>query len=117
MKVKRRVFLTTGAVLPALSFGTSSGEGPTTTGPLDSSFDPWVEVHAENMRLNVAEISRRVDARPILAVAKNNGYGLGVVNVARVLEPLNAIAGLAVVKLQEAATLRDSGIRKPILLL
>src|SRR5207244_1160652 len=53
----------------------------------------------------------------ILAVIKNNGYGAGVVNVARILEALDAIAGLAVVKLHEAVTLRDAGISKPILLL
>jgi alanine racemase len=40
-----------------------------------------------------------------------------VVNVARALEPLDAIAGFAVVKLHEAMTLRDAGIAKPILLL
>ncbi len=33
------------------------------------------------------------------------------------LEPLEEIAGLAVVKLQEAMTLRDRGIRKPVLLM
>lgn len=83
----------------------------------DGSFDPWVEVHPDNLRHNVAEIQRRVEARPILAVVKNNGYGLGVANAARLLEPLPAIAGFAVVKLQEALTLRHAGIRKPLLLM
>ena len=41
---------------------------------------------------------------------KNNGYGAGVINVARILDPLEAIAGFAVVKLHEAVTLRDAGI-------
>jgi len=50
-------------------------------------------------------------------VIKNNGYGLGVVNVATILEPLGAIAGFAVVKLQEAFTLRENGVTKPIVLL
>jgi alanine racemase len=53
----------------------------------------------------------------VLAVIKNNGYGLGVINVARALEPRPEIAGFAVVKLNEAVTLRDAGIRKPVLLM
>jgi alanine racemase len=58
-----------------------------------------------------------VDRRPILAVIKNNGYGLGVANVARLLDDDSRIAGYAVVKLHEAMTLRDAGVRKPILLM
>jgi alanine racemase len=76
-----------------------------------------VEVHAAHLRHNVAQVFHRVGRKPILAVIKNNGYGLGLLNVARVLEPLPAVAGFAVVKLQEAIALRDSGIRMPILLM
>jgi alanine racemase len=76
-----------------------------------------VEIDASHLRHNVAEIHRRVGGRPILAVVKNNGYGAGVVNVCRVLDTLDAIAGFAVVKLHEAVTLRDARITKPILLL
>ena len=83
----------------------------------NGAFDPWVEVHAANLRHNVAEIRRRVGGRPILAVIKNNGYGAGVVQAARLLEPMAEVSGLAVVKLHEAVTLRDTGIRKPILLM
>jgi alanine racemase len=83
----------------------------------DSWFDPWVEVHRENLRHNVREISRRTDARPILAVIKNNGYGMGVTNAAQLLVPQPEIFGFAVVKLHEAMSLRDAGIRKPVLLL
>jgi alanine racemase len=112
----RRAFLSLLAALPAVPLagrprGQAAGPGA------GSSFDPWVEVHAGNLRHNVSEISRRVGRRPILAVIKNNGYGLGVANVARILESDAAIAGFAVVKLQEAITLRDAGIRKPVLLM
>jgi alanine racemase len=81
----------------------------------DSESDPWVEVSAANLRHNVSEVSRRAGGIPILAVIKNNGYGLGIANVARVLEPLAPVAGFAVVKLDEAHRLRDAGIRKPVL--
>jgi alanine racemase len=83
----------------------------------DSSFDPWVEIHSGHLEHNVREISRRVTSRPIFAVIKNNGYGMGVSNAARLLEPSPAIAGLAVVKLHEAMTLREAGTRKPVLLM
>ncbi len=81
----------------------------------DSSFDPWVEIHSAHLIHNVAAIRKRIGERPILAVIKNNGYGTGVANVARVLEPLREIHGFAVVKLHEAIQLRDAGIRKPVL--
>jgi alanine racemase len=80
-----------------------------------SSFDPWVEVRAEHLRHNLAQVHHRVGGRPVLAVVKNDGYGLGVAAAARALEPEAAIAGFAVVKLHEAATLRDRGVKKPIL--
>lgn len=38
-------------------------------------------------------------------------------NAARLLEPSADIAGFAIVKLHEAITLRDAGVRKPILLM
>ena len=86
-------------------------------GVKDSSFDPWVEVATPNLRHNLGEIARRVAPRPVLAVIKNNGYGLGVTNVARALEPLAPVFGFAVVKLAEALTLREAGIQKPVLLM
>jgi alanine racemase len=81
----------------------------------DSEFDPWIEVYPENLRNNLAEVNRRVGGKPILAVIKNNGYGLGLANVARIFDPLTQVAGFAVVKADEAHTLRDAGIRKPVL--
>jgi alanine racemase len=81
-----------------------------------ASADPWIEINSANVRHNAAEVHRRA-GRPILAVIKNNGYGAGVVEIARLLEPLSPIAGLAVVRLHEAMLLRDAGVRKPILLI
>ncbi len=121
MKTSRRSFLEAGLALPALldaapSLAVSPKPSAAASSE-DSFFDPWVEVRAENLRHNVEEISRRVESRPILAVIKNNGYGLGVTNVAQLLEPQPQIFGFAVVKLHEALSLRDAGIRKPVLLL
>jgi alanine racemase len=119
MKMTRRSVLTTAVSLPALGHRplASTRHVQVDTPALDSSFDPWVEVNRTNLQHNVAEISRRVGSRPILAVIKNNGYGLGVTNAGKLLDPSPAIAGLAVVKLHEAMSLRDAGVRKPILLM
>jgi alanine racemase len=110
--MERRAFLESAFVIPAASL-VQAQEQPR----LLSSFDPWVEIESGNLRRNVDAIRRRVENRPILAVIKNNGYGMGVANAARLLEPEAAVRGFAVVKLQEAANLRDAGIRKPILLM
>ena len=109
MTSSRRNFLKQWAAAPAVALASKARV------VARSSFDPWVEVRPDHLRHNVAEIRRRVGGRPILAVIKNNGYGLGVAAAARAIEPEPAIAGFAVVKLHEAATLRDAGVRKPIL--
>ena len=117
----RRDFLRAATAAPALAWPQS--QPPAASPPArrvtvlrDSSFDPWVEVNAAAFAHNISEIRRRA-SRPILAVIKNNGDGCGVANVARALEPLDAVAGFAVVKLHEAMVLRDAGITKPILLM
>src|SRR6266481_3365026 len=120
MKHSRRSFLEAGLAFPVAltaSPALASAQSTESAASKDCSFDPWVEIHRENLRHNVQEISRRVSSRPILAVIKNNGYGMGVTNVAQLLEPQPEIFGFAVVKLHEAISLRDAGIRKPILLL
>jgi alanine racemase len=55
--------------------------------------------------------------RSILAVVKNNGYGLGLEALGPILDGLPSIHGFAVVKGEEALTLRKAGVRKPILLM
>ncbi len=114
MKISRRSLLKSALALPAFCHQSMAVEPSPQT---HSSFDPWVELHAANLHHNIGEIKRRVDSRPILAVIKNNGYGCGVVNIARLLDSAPAIAGFAVVKLHEAVLLRDAGIRKPVLLM
>jgi len=111
--MKRREFLEAAAALPAL---TGARTPLVETPPRHSGFDPWVEVRADHLRANAAAVHALTKV-PILAVIKNNGYGLGVVNVARALESSPHVRGFAVVKLQEAMTLRDAGIRKPVLLM
>lgn len=82
-----------------------------------AGFDPWLEIDAAAFGHNVAELSRLIEGRPIFAVVKNNAYGLGLETVGPLLDALPAIAGLAVVKPDEAIRLRDAGVRKPVLVM
>jgi alanine racemase len=77
--------------------------------------DPWIEVDREALRANARAIAGLSGGRPTLAVIKNNGYGLGTVEVAEALEGVASIAGFAVVKVSAALELRHAGIRKPVL--
>ena len=115
MSGSRRSFLKLWAAAPALALSPTRRTSDRERAADRSSFDPWVEVRPDHLRHNVAEVHRRVGGRPILAVIKNNGYGLGVAAAAHAIEGDPAIAGFAVVKLHEAATLREAGVRKPVL--
>lgn len=113
--MNRRSFLSATAMMSVAPW-----QGPRVPAPAptrDSGFDPWIEIKPAHLRQNVAEVSASVGNRPILAVIKNNGYGLGVVAIARILAPLPQIRGLAVIKLQEAFAIRDAGITTPVLLM
>ena len=52
-----------------------------------------------------------------LAVIKTNGYGHGAIPIANELEDLDYLYGFATATAEEAFSLRDAGIRKPILIL
>ncbi|MBI2074127.1 MAG: alanine racemase [Gemmatimonadetes bacterium] len=80
-------------------------------------YEPWLEIDAGALRRNVAEVSRLVAGRPVFAVVKNNGYGLGLETVGPLLDPLPTVAGLAVVKADEAFRLRDAGVHQPVLVM
>jgi len=120
MKSDRRTFLKYSLVLPLAGAARAGRAAPRrAAGPPPDSYyyEPWVEISPALLRRNVREISKRAGGRPILAVVKNNGYGLGTLNVAKILEPLPEIFGFAAIKMQEAVVLRDGGISKPVLLM
>ncbi len=94
----------------------ATGAAPGQSVPADR-FDPWVEVHRSALDHNVDVVSGLAGGRPILAVIKNNAYGLGLLEAARLLAARSEIAGLAVVKPEDAVALRDAGVRHDILLM
>jgi alanine racemase len=85
-------------------------------GPI-GGFDPWLEIDAGAIQHNAREIARLSGNRPVMAVLKNNAYGLGLETVGRILDRAPEVTGLAVVKPDQALALRSAGIEKPILLM
>ena len=75
----------------------------------------WVEVDLGALRRNGAALAARAGV-PLLAVIKADGYGLGAIEVARAIEPLNPW-GFGVAAVAEGAELRAAGIDRPILVL
>ena len=116
MPVSRRTFVAGLAATPVLS-SISAATRAATTDISPNRFDPWIEVDSAALRKNVSVVSSLAGQRPILAVIKNNAYGLGLATVASVLDPMPQIKGFAVVKAEAAIALRDAGIKKPVLLM
>lgn len=65
----------------------------------------------ENMKKNIQEDTK------IIAVLKADGYGHGAVPIAKHIEPLPYLWGIAVATVEEGMILRKNGITKPILIL
>ncbi len=70
-----------------------------------------IESNLEHMKDNLQEGTQ------IMAVIKADGYGHGAVPIAHLLEPKDYVWGFAVATVEEAKSLRDEGIEKPILIL
>lgn len=77
----------------------------------------FLEINLQNYTHNLKTIRQKLEADTrVCAVVKNNAYGMGLRQTARALGALD-VDYFAVGTLQEAVTLRDSGIKHPILLL
>jgi alanine racemase len=80
----------------------------------------WVEIDLDVLRKNYelinADRAERAPQVKLISVLKDDAYGHGAISVAR--EAIKAgVSFLALVTLQEAATLRDAGIEIPLLLM
>lgn len=70
-----------------------------------------VEYNFEQMYANLKKGTK------MAAVIKADGYGHGAVPIARLMEPKDYIWGFAAATVEEAVSLRNSGIKKPVMLL
>lgn len=75
----------------------------------------WLEINLPALRNNIRQI-QTITQRPVMVVIKANGYGHGMVEVARAAVDAGA-AWLGVARLDEAVVLRRSGINLPVLVL
>src|SRR5437868_10018271 len=120
--VSRRAFVATAAAAALVRPGIDReerevDEGTASPSPPNVGFDPWLEVDRAALADNARAVSRLAGGRPILAVVKNNAYGLGLDTAAPILAALPEVSLLAVVRADEALALRKAGVRKPILLM
>ena len=83
----------------------------------DTGINPWIELSKKAYLENAETISRMAGNTPILAVLKNNAYGLGDVETASILDHSPYVEGYALVKDARCLALRKGGIKKPILLM
>ncbi len=76
----------------------------------------WAEIDLPALVQNLKNISRKIGRQTkILAIVKADAYGHGALEVARVCEKYHCYLGVALI--EEAITLRQAGIKAPILIL
>jgi len=118
MSFSRRTFLETSSASLGLLPLAEMLRGVVTPAPkTPGHFDPWLEIDPAALAFNTDVVRRAAGGRPIIAMVKNNAYGLGLVHVGPALDRLDAVAAFGVVRVEEALTLRRAGVRKPIVLL
>lgn len=78
----------------------------------------WAEIDLDALQFNIESIKNSIDkAAKIIAVIKTDGYGHGAIQIARILEEEEQVWGYAVATAEEAFSLRDARIQKPVLIL
>lgn len=83
---------------------------------MDNRRPTWAEINLTAISHNVAQIQAAVKPARVMAVVKANGYGHGILEVSRVCQE-QGVDFLGVASLDEAMTLRESGMQLPILVL
>jgi alanine racemase len=81
------------------------------------SYDPWLEIDAAAFQHNAREAARLAGGRPLMAVVKNNAYGLGDEVVGPIMDSCQEVGAIACVRVAEALALRRAGVKKPILVM
>ena len=115
--LNRREFLARAAVAVAAPSLAAATRAPTATQSPSESFDPWLEIDRGALASNARAVATLAGGRPIIAVVKNNAYGTGLETAGPILDALAEVRMLAVVRPEEALTLRRAGVKKPLLLM
>ncbi len=118
MKQDRRQFIHHSlAGLAALSIYPAAIGGRRSVDRTDFESKPWLEISEAAYLHNATQVSKMAGGKPVLAVLKNNAYGIGDIEVAKILDQSTSISGIAVVKDERALAMREAGVSKPILLM
>lgn len=117
MKLSRRSFLSSVSLAAVASATSHASSVSRTAKNSNNSFDPWIEVDKKALLQNVQTVSALAKSRPVIAVVKNNAYGLGLEYAGPILENSTSVVALAVVKTDECFTLLKAGVKKPIMLM
>lgn len=120
MKPSRRTFLKKTSV-GAIGLGILPTSISTPSLGLDKDIkegvNPWIELSKKAYLKNAESISKMAQGSSVLAVLKNNAYGLGDIEVASILDDSPYVDGFALVKDVRCLALRAKGVQKPILLM
>ena len=76
----------------------------------------WVEIDKENLKYNVLKLKEIANNREVLGVVKANAYGLGSVEITKILQEIG-VNFFGVANLEEAIELQEAGIKDKILIL
>jgi alanine racemase len=78
----------------------------------------WIELSASAVEHNAQQFKQWLGQKTkIAAVIKSNAYGHGIIEMAKLYEACNNIDTLCVINLSEAIEIRQSSIKKPILVI
>jgi alanine racemase len=115
--VNRREFVANAAVAAASPFLVGSAKPRSAVRVASANLDPWLEIDSAALTHNVRATGALAGGKPIIAVAKNNAYGLGLATAGPLFDRMTEVHLITVVRPEEALTLRRAGVRKPILLM
>ena len=76
----------------------------------------WIEIDKENLKYNVLKLKEIANNREVLGVVKANAYGLGSIEIAKILKEVG-VKFFGVANLEEAIELQEAGIKDKILIL
>lgn len=78
----------------------------------------YAQIHLDHIKYNIESIKGNLpEDTQLMLVVKADAYGHGAQTIAKEFEELAGVWGFGVASLEEAISLRDIGIKKPILVL
>ena len=77
----------------------------------------WEEVYIKNLKHNVELVKSMSKGKTIIPIIKDNAYGHGSVEIAKILEDDDLVIGFAVASAGEALKLKNANIKKDIIVI